>query len=137
VTAVDAVSRALAGARRRAAAAGVAVDFRRVDVAKLEALGIGDVAPAFDRGCFHGLSNAQRAGYARGVAAVTRLGAVLLLMSFRPPTARGLPRGATPDEVRRRFGPPWQLMSEELPLEPPPSARVARARPTWYRFERS
>jgi SAM-dependent methyltransferase len=137
VTAVDAVPRALAAARRRAEAAGVVVDFRRGDVAKLEALGIGDVALAFDRGCFHGLSDAQRAGDARGVAAVTRSGAVLLLMSFRPPTARGLPHGAMPDEVRRRFGPPWRLMSEEPPLEPPPSARVARARPPWYRFERS
>ena len=137
VTAVDAVPRALAVARRRAEAAGVAVDFRRGDVTKLEALGIGDVALAFDRGCFHGLTDSQRAAYARGVAAVTRPCAVLLLMSFRPPTARGLPRGATPDEMRRCFGAPWRIVSEEPPREPPPNARVARARPTWYRFERS
>jgi tellurite resistance protein TehB len=53
------------------------------------------------------------------------------------PARPRFPRGATPDEVRRRLGPLWRLVSEEPPLEPPPSARVARARPTWYRFERS
>ena len=137
VTGVDVVPRALAAARRRADAAGVTVDFRRGDVADLEALGIGDVGLAFDRGCFHGLPDATRAAYARGVTAVTRPGAVLLLMSFTPPTGRALPRGATPEEMRERFGPPWELVSEAPAEEAPAAARIERARPTWYRFVRS
>ena len=136
VVAVDAVPRALSAARRRASAAGVTVDFRRGDVADLEALRIGDVGLAFDRGCFHGLPDAARDGYARGVTAVTRPGAVLLLMAFRGPTGPGLPRGASPEEVRERFGPPWRLVSEAPAQETPAAARIERARPTWYRFER-
>jgi SAM-dependent methyltransferase len=136
VVAVDAVPRALSAARRRASAAGVTVEFRRGDVADLEALRIGDVGLAFDRGCFHGLPGAARDGYARGVTAVTRPGAVLLLMAFRGPTGPGLPRGASPEEVRERFGPPWRLVSEAPAQETPTAARIERARPTWYRFER-
>jgi SAM-dependent methyltransferase len=136
VVAVDAVPRALSAARRRASAAGVTVEFRRGDVADLEALRIGDVGLAFDRGCFHGLPDAARDGYARGVTAVTRPGAVLLLMAFRGPTGPGLPRGASPEEVRERFGPPWRLVSEAPAQETPGAARIERARPTWYRFER-
>jgi SAM-dependent methyltransferase len=136
VVAVDAVPRALSAARRRASAAGVTVDFRRGDVAELEALGIGDVGLAFDRGCFHGLPDAARDGYARGVTAVTRPGALLLLMAFRGPTGPGLPRGASPEEVRGRFGPPWRLVSEAPAQDTPAAARIERARPTWYRFER-
>ena len=136
VVAVDAVPRALSAARRRASAAGVTVDFRRGDVAELEALGIGDVGLAFDRGCFHGLPDAARDGYARGVTAVTRPGALLLLMAFRGPTGPGLPRGASPEEVRGRFGPPWRLVSEAPAQDTPATARIERAGPTWYRFER-
>jgi len=136
VVAVDAVPRALSAARRRASAAGVTVDFRRGDVAELEALGIGDVGLAFDRGCFHGLPHAARDGYARGVTAVTRPGALLLLMAFRRPTGPGLPRGASPEEVRGRFGPPWRLVSEAPAQGTAAAARIERTRPTWYRFER-
>jgi len=136
VVAVDAVPRALSAARRRASAAGVTVDFRRGDVAELEALGIGDVGLAFDRGCFHGLPDAARDGYAHGVTAVTRPGALLLLMAFRGPTGPGLPRGASPEEVRGRFGPPWGLVSEAPAQDTPATARIERAGPTWYRFER-
>jgi SAM-dependent methyltransferase len=137
VTAVDDVPRALQAARRRAEDAGVQVEFRRGDVARLEDVGVGDVTLAFDRGCYHGLPEAKRAAYARGVTAVTRPGAALLLMSFQPPTARGLPPGATPEEVRERFGPSWRLLSEHEGNEVPGNARIERARPTWYRFQRS
>ena len=94
VVAVDAVPRALSAARRRASAAGVTVDFRRGDVAELEALGIGDVGLAFDRGCFHGLPHAARDGYARGVTAVTRPGGAA--------AAHGVPGTDRPRAAARR-----------------------------------
>lgn len=136
VTAVDAIPRALATARERAAAAGVDVDFRRGDVGRLEELGIGDVALGFDRGCFHGLPENARNGYARGLTAVTGPGAVLVMMAFQPPTPAGLPEGATREELERRFAHGWKLVATGPPKEQP-TPRIQRARPTWYRFERA
>jgi SAM-dependent methyltransferase len=136
VTAVDIIPRALAAARQRAQAAGVRVDVRHGDVARMQELGLSDVALAFDRGCFHGLPDDAREGYARGVGAVTGPGAVLILMAFQPPTPAGLPRGATRDELERRFGPDWKLGAAGPAQEVPRNRRIQRARPTWYRFER-
>jgi SAM-dependent methyltransferase len=136
VTAVDVIPRALTAARKRAAAAGVDVDFRKGDVGRLEELGIGDVALAFDRGCFHGLPENARDGYARGLTAVTAPGAVLVMMAFQPPTPAGLPDGATREELERRFADGWKLVDTGAPKERA-TPRIERARPTWYRFERA
>jgi hypothetical protein len=54
----------------------------------------------------------------------------------RHPAAPGLPRGTSPEEVRERIGPPWQSVFEAPAQETPAAARIERARPTWYRFER-
>ena len=137
VTAVDVVPRALAAARKRAQAAGVRIDVRHGDVARLQDLGCSDVALAFDRGCFHGLPDDARDGYARGVAAATAPGAVLILMAFQPPTPAGLPRGATREELERCFGADWKLAAVGPAQEVPRNRRIQRARPTWYRFERA
>jgi len=73
VTAIDAIDRPLARARARADAARVSVDWIKADMVELGALGIEPgLMLAFDRGCFHGLNDRQRAAYA---AAVTELAA--------------------------------------------------------------
>ena len=99
-------------------------------------LRIGHVGLAFDRGCFHGLPDAARDGYARGATAVTRPGAVLLLMAFRGPTGPGSPRGASPEEAPARFGPPWRLVSRRRPRRPRPLPASSAPARLGYRFER-
>jgi SAM-dependent methyltransferase len=68
VTGIDVVEKPLGKARRRATAAGVAVDWIRADVTRLPELGL---APGFsllhDRGCYHGMSGAAPPGPMRDV----------------------------------------------------------------------
>ena len=69
VTAVDMVPKALAEARRRATAAGVAVRFVHGDVTRLTEFGVGDgYTLLMDFGCFHTLPDDQRSAYVSGVS---------------------------------------------------------------------
>jgi SAM-dependent methyltransferase len=129
VTGVDLVPRALALARRRAAAAGVAVRFVLGDVTGLRELGVGGgYALLLDFGCFHTLPAARRAAYVASVSAAAAPGATFLLYGFaRPPRLAPMAAGLTPEEVRRRFvGPGWALDGAE-PV-PTDALRVAGAR---------
>ena len=108
VTAIEAVPRALEEARRRAAKAGVKIDFRRGDVTRLDVL---KLEPGydlvFDFGCFHGLNSKQRDAYAAGVNALAAPGATLLMMAF----TRAVPPVMSPvseAELLQRFGPAWR-----------------------------
>ena len=63
VTGVDMVPKALAGARDRAAAAGVSTTFAEGDVTRLEDLGLpDDFTLLLDVGCFHTLPLDRRDG---------------------------------------------------------------------------
>ena len=110
VTGVEAVSRALREAGRRAQAAGVKVDFRLGDVTRLGDLGLEPgYSLLFDFGCYHGLKPDERARYAEGVTALAAPGAGLYMMEFThalPP----IPSGVTESELRERFGPAWDLL---------------------------
>jgi 2-polyprenyl-3-methyl-5-hydroxy-6-metoxy-1,4-benzoquinol methylase len=67
VTAVEAVPRALKGARGRAQAAGVTVDFRLGDVTRLSDLGLEPgYSLLFDFGCYHGLKAPSELATPRG-----------------------------------------------------------------------
>jgi SAM-dependent methyltransferase len=137
VTAVDVVPRALKAARRRGQAAGIdSIDFRAADVGQLGLLGLNDVALAFDRGCFHGLPEEARDGYARGLTTLARPGALLLLMAFGPPTPPGMPSGATREELEARLGSAWRMVAADKATDMR-SARIERAGPVWYRFVRT
>ena len=109
VTAIEAVPRAMAEARRRAAKVGVKVDFRQADMTSLEELKLEPgYTLIFDFGCYHGLNRKQRDAYVRGVKAVAAQGATLLLMGFSkavPP----IPLGVTEIDLADRFGPEWKL----------------------------
>jgi SAM-dependent methyltransferase len=130
VTGVDFVERALAWARRKAAQAGVRVDWVRVDwvrgdVTRLDPeVGTG-FQLAVDNGCLHGLSDASREDYVREVARVVSPGGRLLIVAF-PAGARPRPRGISRDEIERRFagtfrlvasGPDPEATSPDVPLQ--------------------
>lgn len=69
-TGVELVSRALHQAQQRAAAEGSTATFVQGDVTALDRAAIGrDYSFFFDLGCFHGLTDAQRAAMAAGVTA--------------------------------------------------------------------
>ena len=116
VTGVDMVPRALAAARRRAAAAGVSPRYVEGDATRLPELGIGtDYTLLLDFGCYHTLPVDQREPYVDSVSGVAAPGATMLLFGFgRPPALAPMRAGVTPDEVRDRFGRRgWELVSAE------------------------
>jgi SAM-dependent methyltransferase len=137
VTGVDAVERALAQARRRAGDRGVEVRWVAGDVASLPTLGLGDgFNLVHDRGCFHDLSDAARDGYVRGVSELAASGATLLLLAFAH-RERGIgPSGASEEEVQRRFGEGWELVSVQSDSGPAPPGPMRRVLRIWYRLRR-
>src|SRR5207245_1111401 len=103
VTAIDLSPRAIERARRRAAAAGVAVDFRVGDVTQPGCLS-GPFDFFFDRGCYHAVRLADVEAYLRAVRAATRPRALGLIL---------MGNAAEPEEL---VGPPvldqWQIRAE-------------------------
>ena len=135
VTGVDAVPRALRAARARAEREGVTVEWVRADVGRLDRAGIAaGFSLVHDRGCFHGLDDEARAGWAHGVTGLASPGATLLLMCFEPNRGVG-PAGADREEVERRL-PEWELISAEPDRGPPPSGPMRDVARWWYRLRR-
>jgi SAM-dependent methyltransferase len=137
VTGVDAVERALVKARHRAEEKGVEVRWVAGDVACLPALGLGDgFNLVHDRGCFHDLSPTERNGYARGVSELAAPGAMLVLLAFAR-RERGVgPSGASEEEIQRRFGLDWELVSVQSDSGPAPPGPMRRVPRIWYRLRR-
>lgn len=137
VTGIDNVDKPLRRARARGKAAGRDVAWIRGDATRLRDL---DLDPGYtlvlDRGCYHGLSDAQRAGYAGGVSDVTAPGGLLLLMSFAPNRVVAGPRGATRDEIAGRFSPGWELVGDVADSGAPPGGPLRDVARTWYRLRR-
>lgn len=137
VTGVDAVELALGQARRRAEAAGVEVHWITGDVSQLTRLGLDDgFSLVHDRGCFHDLPDSARDGYARSVSELAAQDATLLLMAFAR-RKRGIgPSGASEQEIRRRFGADWELVSVQNDSGPAPPGPMRRVPRVWYRLRR-
>jgi SAM-dependent methyltransferase len=134
VTGVDAQARAIAGARRRAGQGGASVEFVQGDVTRLVESGVkGPFELFLDFGCFHSMTDDERARYDASLAEVASSGAELLLFAFGPKTGRLAPRGASEDEVKRAF-PGWELLESrrDQTMFLPPSAPYAG----WYRLRR-
>ncbi|GAO01411.1 cyclopropane-fatty-acyl-phospholipid synthase family protein [Anaeromyxobacter sp. PSR-1] len=133
VTGVDLVTGALEKARRRAAEAGVDVQLLEGDVTRLGALGL---SPGYrlvlDAGCFHGLSDPERAAYARGVTALRAPDAVALLFAFARGWRGPAPRGASAEDVASAFGPSWRLVRSEPARESRLPRPLKNARPMWH-----
>jgi SAM-dependent methyltransferase len=136
VTAVDAVPRPLSQARARAREAGVNVDWILADVARLHRLGLKPgYALFFDRGCFHGLDEAQRGAYAAAVDGLAAPGATLLMMAFAPNRVLVAPAGLEQSELTGRFA-DWQLVSASPDIDGEIGGPLRNVPRTWYRLVR-
>ena len=132
-TGVDFVPRAIAAARRKAAAAGVSPRLIVGDVTRLTELGVGaSYGLLLDMGCFHSIPDAGRDLYVSGATEVAGSGATMLLFCFvrgaRP--SRIGPRGIAPGEVAERFTSGWEMVDEQ---EGRPMRGCDAA---WYRLRR-
>jgi SAM-dependent methyltransferase len=137
VTGVELVARAVARARKRAAAASVPMRIVRADVTKLRASGVGTgFRLVLDTGTFHGLTGPQRAAMGREITAVAAVDATVLLDVFAPGRRGPLPRGATPSDIEAAF-PAWQITDVEVAdTDPEPIARKLKFDEHWYRLRR-
>jgi SAM-dependent methyltransferase len=137
VTGVELVAKAVARARKRAAAASVPMRIVRADVTKLRASGVGTgFRLILDTGTFHGLTGAQRAAMGREITAVAAVDATVLLDVFAPGRRGPLPRGATPPDIEAAF-PAWQITDVEVAdTDPEPIARKLKFDEHWYRLRR-
>ncbi len=105
VTGVDVSEAAVDYAKRKAKSRGARVTFVRDDIKapSLEVEGPFDFL--FDRGCFHVLEPAQRAGYVATTRRLLEPGGFLFLKTFshRQPGSQG-PHRFTPEDLRQIFG---------------------------------
>jgi cyclopropane fatty-acyl-phospholipid synthase-like methyltransferase len=137
VTGVDDLEPPLQRARDRAAAAGVDVHWVKADVTQLHSAGLQPgYTLALDRGCFHGLSDAQRVDYARGVTDLAASGAVLLLMCFARNRIPAAPAGADREEIATLFAASWELTLDAADSGPGPKGPLGNVRRTWYQLRR-
>lgn len=133
VTGVDFSGPAIAAARAKARAAGAGgrTDLLQGDVTRLGDLPIsGPFDLVLDMGCLHGISPEERAGYAAGLAALTRPGALFLLYAFTPRKFMGGTIGLTPDDVRATFAPAFEVITVKAGDDPGGASSV------WYQLRR-
>ena len=90
---------------------------------------------AFDRGCFHGLGDDERAGYAAGVTALAAPGATLLMMAFGPNRVLAAPAGVEETEIVARFA-GWDLVSTQPDTEGEIAGPLRNVPRAWYRLIR-
>jgi ubiquinone/menaquinone biosynthesis C-methylase UbiE len=135
VTGLDAVPKALAIARKRAEEQRAEVTFVQGDARHLdEVIGPG-VDLVLDAGCFHGLSDADRAQVVRAEDAVVRPEAMLVLVAFHPTAGPG-PRGASRDDIIAAYR-GWRLLDDAtLELGPDAPRVVKHAAPRVYRLRK-
>jgi cyclopropane fatty-acyl-phospholipid synthase-like methyltransferase len=110
---VDFVPRAVAMAKRKAAAAHASPQILVGDVTRLKELGIGgEYGLVLDLGCFHSIPDARRDAYVEGVTMAARTGATFLLFCFvrGEKASRVGPRGVASGEVADRFATSWEIV---------------------------
>ena len=134
-TGIDQVGGALRRARQRAETQKVTVEFVQADVTALDPAQLGHGFDFFlDVGCFHGLSDPQRAAMGRSVTELAGPSATLLLLAFKAGAApRPLPRGADTADIERAF-PLWRIVDTEAAVTEGLPQPLRRAAPNWYRL---
>lgn len=134
-TGVDAVGHALAKARHRPDAG--RARFVQGDVTDLGAADLkGDIDFFLDIGCFHGLTDDQRAAQARGVSDLATPTATLLMLAFRPNGLPLLPRGAEQADVERAFT-GWQITAVDAADTSGMPGPLKKTAPQWFRLRRT
>jgi SAM-dependent methyltransferase len=115
VLGVDVAETAIAMAREKAAARGLAAEFELADALRLERLGR-TFDTVLDCGLLHTFDGEERAAYVASLAAVTAPGAHLFCLCFRQgaPETEG-PHPVGEDELREALSPPagWRLTELE------------------------
>jgi cyclopropane fatty-acyl-phospholipid synthase-like methyltransferase len=111
VTGIDLAPTAIARAREKASARGLAARFEVADALDLGRLGL-TVDTVIDSGVFHVFGDGDRARYVASLAAVLRPGGACYLMCFsdRQPGTFG-PRRVRADELRAAFSDGWAVES--------------------------
>ncbi len=135
VTGVDSVPQAIAKAKDKASAAGVNVTFVPGDVTALgDSVGSG-YRLILDVGCFHGLTDSQRAQCASGITGVSAPGSALLLFAFGPGRRGPLPRGVSRADVEKYFA-GWQLTDDNPADTSGMPGPLKSSNPRWFRLVR-
>jgi SAM-dependent methyltransferase len=137
-TGVDAVGRAVRRARARASGAGVSVRAVRGDVTDLDPSQVGTGHQLLlDIGCFHGLTDVQRARMGSSATSVAAADALMILLAFRPGTTpKPLPRGADAADIETAF-PGWRVVDiEAAPTDGMPKP-LRKAAPAFYVVRRT
>lgn len=128
VTAIDFSVQAIQTARRKSAAAGLAIDFSVGDVANLDFLS-GPFDYALDIGCLFTLKPPAQTSYARHLSRILHPGARFMLYAWLPRPWRGSIWGITEAAVAHLFNPTFSRDKIEYGDEKgAPSA--------WYWFTR-
>jgi 2-polyprenyl-3-methyl-5-hydroxy-6-metoxy-1,4-benzoquinol methylase len=104
VTGVDFVPAAIRRARRKAAAAGLKIDFLCADVTALGML-TGPYDYVLDIGCLFTLKEEGRMKYAGELTRLLRPQGRYMLYAWLPRTWKGRPAGISAEEVERLLGP--------------------------------
>ncbi len=102
VTATDVSEDAIRLAQAKAAALGLAIDWRQDDILATQLVGPFEVA--LDRGCFHVFAPGDRATYVKAMTRLLAPGGLLLLKCFSrmQPGEQG-PHRFTPNQIRELF----------------------------------
>jgi cyclopropane fatty-acyl-phospholipid synthase-like methyltransferase len=109
VTGVDFSPKAIRAARRKAAQAGLEIDFRVADVQDMQGIA-GPYDFALDIGCLHSLQPTNRERYADHLARLLCTGGRYMLYAWVAGTRRGKNRGITQEKVAALFAPEFKLM---------------------------
>lgn len=121
---VDFAGPAVAAARRKAGAAGLAVEFHQADVTRLDFL-----QPPFDlaldMGCFHSIAAGGRPAYIAGLARLMRPGGLFLCYAFKPEAPMS---GLAVEEMTGLFAPAFKTVKVEHGTGMPSA---------WYTFQKA
>ena len=112
---VDVAETAIAMAREKAAERGLDAEFAVADALHLDRLGR-TFDTVLDCGLFHTFDAGERPAYVASLASVTRPGATLFVLCFRPADPKLVgPHPVTEDEVRASLGPDtgWRVADLE------------------------
>jgi SAM-dependent methyltransferase len=130
VVGVDNVPRAVAAAERKAVPG---ASFVVGDATDLESMHLGTFDLFFDVGCLQGLGGEQRLAVGRGVTALARPGATLLVLAFGATALRSVIGGVTRQDVATAF-PEWDVVAVDAADTTGLGWPMSRTSPEWHRL---
>jgi SAM-dependent methyltransferase len=129
VTGIDYAPKAIAMARRKAARAGLVIDFRVGDVSRMP-LDEGHFDYILDIGCLHTLDAGDHPEYAQRLKKILAPGGTYMLYAWMPRLQQGRMQGLTVEQVHGLFTPELNAVNTVVGEE--------RNSPTvWYWFKKS